>query len=151
MPTSRRTAAFMLVSLLFEGRLAFRSGRTEGLFEQMFGAHCDLKLGILLISLVPMNSVFKALAHPARRQIIVMLRERPMPSGEIAAAFDMSWPTVTGHLTALKDAGLVEAERDGNSIRYRLQISAIEEAVAVLMDLVDAVPKTDPLRKLSHE
>lgn len=98
-----------------------------------------------------MNSVFKALSHPARRQIIAMLRERPMLSGEIAAAFDMSWPTITGHLTSLKDAGLVEAERDGTSIRYRLQISAIEEAVAVLMEIMDSVPKTAPSGKLSHE
>jgi DNA-binding transcriptional ArsR family regulator len=98
-----------------------------------------------------MNGVFKALGHPARREIIAMLRDRPMLSGEIAAAFDMSWPTVTGHLTALKDAGLVEAERDGTSIRYRLRISAIEEAVAVLLELVDSTAKAEPLGKLNHE
>ena len=79
-----------------------------------------------------MNSVFKALSHPARRRIIAMLRTGPMASGDIAAAFDMAWPTVTGHLTALKDAGLVSAERDGSSIRYRLDISAVEEALAFL-------------------
>jgi len=88
-----------------------------------------------------MNEVFKALAHPVRRRIIAMLRDRPMQSGEIAAAFEMSWPTVTGHLASLKDAGLVLAERDGTSIRYRLQISAIEEAVAVLLDLTDTAKK----------
>jgi len=82
-----------------------------------------------------MNGLFKALSHPARRQIIAMLRERPMASGEIASAFDMSWPTVTGHLNALKDAGLVEAEREGASIRYRLQISAVEEALAFLLEI----------------
>jgi DNA-binding transcriptional ArsR family regulator len=85
-----------------------------------------------------MNSVFKALSHPARRRIIAMLRAGPMASGDIAAAFDMAWPTVTGHLTALKDAGLVSAERDGSSIRYRLDISAVEEALAFLMDLTGA-------------
>jgi DNA-binding transcriptional ArsR family regulator len=84
-----------------------------------------------------MNSLFKALSHPARRRIVAMLREAPMASGDIAAAFEMSWPTVTGHLAALKEAGLVEAEREGVSIRYRLRISALEEAVAVLMDLKD--------------
>jgi len=82
-----------------------------------------------------MNSVFKALAHPARRQILVMLRPGPMSSGEIAAAFDMAWPSVTGHLNALKEAGLVDAERDGASIRYRLNISAAEETVGFLMEL----------------
>lgn len=83
-----------------------------------------------------MNLLFKALSHPVRRQIVAMLRDRPLPSGDIAAAFDLSWPTITGHLTALKEAGLVEAERDGNSIRYRLVISAAEEAAAFLMDLM---------------
>jgi DNA-binding transcriptional ArsR family regulator len=83
-----------------------------------------------------MSDVFKALGHPARRQIVAMLRAGPLSSGEIAQAFDMAWPTVTGHLAALKDSGLIEAERVGSSIRYRLVISAAEEAVSFLMDLV---------------
>jgi DNA-binding transcriptional ArsR family regulator len=85
-----------------------------------------------------MNGTFKALGHPVRRQIVAMLRQRPMGSGEIAAAFDLSWPTITGHLNALRDAGLVETERDGTSMLYRLRISALEEAVGFLMDLVGA-------------
>jgi ArsR family transcriptional regulator len=83
-----------------------------------------------------MNLLFKALSHPARRRILVMLRERPMSSGDIAQAFDMAWPSITAHLTALKDAGLVETDRKGASIRYRLNISAAEEAAAFLMDLM---------------
>ncbi len=82
-----------------------------------------------------MNSLFKALSHPVRRQIIAMLRNGPMVSGDIAAAFDMSWPTITGHLNALKDADLVSTEKHGQSVRYRLEISAVEEALAFLMDL----------------
>lgn len=85
-----------------------------------------------------MNEVFKALSHPVRRRIIAMLRDGPKASGDIAARFDMAWPTVTGHLNALKDAGLVETERDGASIVYRLNISAAEEAVAFLMELTRA-------------
>jgi len=85
-----------------------------------------------------MNSVFKALAHPVRRSIVAMLRKGPMSSGDIAAAFDMAWPTITGHLNALKEADLVEAEKDGTSVRYRLNISAAEEAVAFLMQLMGA-------------
>jgi DNA-binding transcriptional ArsR family regulator len=85
-----------------------------------------------------MNLVFKALAHPARRRIVAMLRDKPMSSGDIAAAFDMAWPSITGHLNALKDAGLVEAEKEGTSVRYRLNISAAEEAVAFLLDLAGA-------------
>lgn len=82
-----------------------------------------------------MNSVFKALAHPARRKMLAMLRDGPRSSGDIAAAFDMAWPTVTGHLTALKEGGLVEAEKQGTSVLYRLNISAAEEAIAFLLEI----------------
>ena len=83
-----------------------------------------------------MNTLFKALSHPVRREIVSMLQTGPMSSGDIAAAFDMAWPSVTGHLNALKEADLIEPERDGNSIRYRLKISALEEAVGFLLGVV---------------
>ena len=89
-----------------------------------------------------MNLIFKALSHPARRQIVAMLQNGPLSSGEIAEAFDMAWPSVTGHLTALKEAELVDTERAGNTVRYRLNISAAEEAVGFLLDIVQtAKPK----------
>ena len=93
-----------------------------------------------------MSSVFKALSHPVRRKIVEMLRCGPLGSGEIAAAFDMSWPTITGHLNTLREAGLVETERDGSAIRYRLCISAVEEAVAFLVQLM-ARPEPEDERK----
>ena len=85
-----------------------------------------------------MNLVFKALSHPVRRQIVAMLQQRPLTSGEIAEVFDMAWPSVTGHLTALKEAGLVEAERQANTMRYRLNISAAEEAVSFLLGVMQS-------------
>lgn len=93
-----------------------------------------------------MNTLFKALSHPVRRRIIEMLRAGPRASGDIASAFDMSWPTITGHLNALKEAGLVSPERTGQTIRYRLEISAVEEALAFLMDIAGAgrAPKDEP-------
>ena len=95
-----------------------------------------------------MNLVFKALAHPVRRSIVAMLRKGPMSSGDIAAAFEMAWPTVTGHLNALKEAGLVETEKQGTLVRYRLVISAAEEAVAFLMELMaKGEPAPTPVEK----
>lgn len=91
-----------------------------------------------------MNLIFKALSHPVRREIVAMLQKGPLTSGEIAATFDMAWPSVTGHLAALKDAELVEAERDGTTVRYRLNISAAEEAVGFLLGLAQA---TKPARR----
>ena len=91
-----------------------------------------------------MNSVFKALSHPARREIVAMLQRGPLTSGEIAAEFDMAWPSVTAHLAALKDAELVESERDGNVIRYRLNISAAEEALGFLLGLMQPAKRARP-------
>ena len=54
---------------------------------------------------------FKALADPARREILLMLRAGRMPAGEIAARFDMTAATVSYHLSQLKKAGLVESIR----------------------------------------
>ena len=99
-----------------------------------------------------MNLVFKALAHPVRRSIVTMLRRGPMASGDIAAAFDMAWPTVTGHLSVLKDAGLVDAEKDGTSVRYRLNISAFEETVGFMMEMMRTgadAPDPHPVEKRS--
>ncbi len=60
----------------------------------------------------------------------------------------MAWPTVTGHLNALKDAGLVETEKQGTLVRYRLVISAAEEAVAFLMELMaKGEPAPTPVEK----
>ena len=98
-----------------------------------------------------MNTLFKALSHPVRREIVSMLQTGPMSSGDIAAAFDMAWPSVTGHLNALKEADLIEPERDGNSIRYRLNISALEEAVGFLLGVVQpASEKMRATRKLKR-
>jgi len=85
-----------------------------------------------------MNLVFKALSHPARRRIVSMLQQGPLTSGEIADKFDMAWPSVTGHLAALKEAELVDTEREGNTVRYRLNISAAEEAVGFLLGIMQA-------------
>ena len=83
--------------------------------------------------------VFVALAHPVRRKVLAMLRKGPLCSGDIATEFDVAWPTMTGHLKTLKDAGLVTAERQGTSIVYRLNASILEQTAAALLDLGSAI------------
>jgi DNA-binding transcriptional ArsR family regulator len=96
-----------------------------------------------------MNLIFRALSHPVRRQTIAMLQKGPLTSGEIAAQFDMAWPSVTGHLAALKDAELVDAERHGTTVRYRLNISAAEEAVGFLLGIMQSAQPARPARRRS--
>lgn len=82
-----------------------------------------------------MSDVYKALSHPVRRKIIALLRERARSAGEIAEAFDLSKPTLSGHFNVLKAADLVTDERQGTTLIYRVNVSVLEDAVAGLMDL----------------
>ena len=69
------------------------------------------------------DAVFAALAHRARRKILLALRERNgrMTAGEIAQNFAHSWPTTTRHLRVLESAGLVRVERNGRGREYCLE------------------------------
>jgi len=80
-----------------------------------------------------MNDVFKALAHPVRRQILEMLKTGPKSAGEIGAAVAVSAPTLSGHFAKLKGADLINAEKSGTTIYYTLNISALEEAMLAFM------------------
>lgn len=63
-----------------------------------------------------------ALAHPARRQILLTLHFRSgvATAGEIASRFEHKWPTTTRHLRVLEEAGLLHQERQGRSRVYTL-------------------------------
>ena len=63
-----------------------------------------------------------ALAHPARRQILLTLHFRGgvASAGEIAARFEHAWPTTTRHMRVLEDAGLLRQEKQGRSRVYTL-------------------------------
>lgn len=88
------------------------------------------------------DAVFKALAHPVRREVLRLLREGPMTAGQLSAEFDVSKPTMSGHFALLKEAGLITPEREGVTIHYRLNISVAEEAAAALMALTGAAPRS---------
>jgi ArsR family transcriptional regulator len=74
-----------------------------------------------------MNDLFKALNDPTRREILELLKEKELSAGEIAEQFNISWPSISHHLDLLKQARLVEAEKDGQYIYYSLNISSIDE------------------------
>jgi DNA-binding transcriptional ArsR family regulator len=84
-----------------------------------------------------MDTSYKALADPTRRQILELLRHEDKTAGDIAAEFHMSWPSVSRHLAVLKHAGLVIAEREGQFIRYSLNTTVIQDIVAELIDLAE--------------
>jgi DNA-binding transcriptional ArsR family regulator len=68
-----------------------------------------------------LDAVCSAIAHPARRQILLTVHLRgSMTAGDIAGRFAHAWPTTTRHLRVLEDAGLVVQERQGRNRVYRV-------------------------------
>jgi ArsR family transcriptional regulator, arsenate/arsenite/antimonite-responsive transcriptional repressor len=74
-----------------------------------------------------MNSVFKALNDPTRREILELLQQRDMTAGEIVEQFTISGPSISHHLDLLKQAGLVIAEKQGQYIYYSLNTTVVDE------------------------
>ena len=64
--------------------------------------------------------VLKTLANPRRLEIIHALARGPIEVGRLATMIDASQPNVSQHLAVLRSAGIVDAERDGREVRYRL-------------------------------
>ena len=67
-----------------------------------------------------LNAVLQALAHPARRQILmtIHLRGGSVAAGDIAARFAHSWPTTTRHLGVLEASGLLQVKQEGRARIY---------------------------------
>lgn len=82
-----------------------------------------------------MNDVFRALADPTRREILAVLRRSPQTAGELADRFPQSRSTLSGHFNVLKAANLIIAERRGQAILYRLNMSVFEEAAAAVLEV----------------
>ena len=82
-----------------------------------------------------MNSVFKALNDPTRREILQLLQERDMTAGEIAEKFKISWPSVSHHLDLLKQAKLVTSEKDGQYVFYSLNTTVMDEIIKWMLQL----------------
>ena len=66
------------------------------------------------------TTVFEALAHPTRRQILQDLKDGELAAGEIAARFQATGPTISRHLRVLRSAGLISERRAANRILYSL-------------------------------
>src|SRR3990172_4435574 len=62
----------------------------------------------------------KTIANARRLEIIHVLAAGPREVGRLAAEMGLSQPNVSQHLAVMRSAGIVEAERDGREVRYRL-------------------------------
>ena len=76
------------------------------------------------------GEAFRALADPTRRRILELIRSADLTAGELADHFDMTKPSISHHLNTLKAAGLVDAEREGQSIVYSLNTSVLQDLMS---------------------
>jgi DNA-binding transcriptional ArsR family regulator len=97
---------------------------------------------------VEVDRVFMALAHEARRQMLILLGQSgdELPSGYLAARFPHSWPTTSRHLKVLEEAGLVAARRERRGSNYRLNREYLEHVVSGWLQYLQPV---DPEKRWS--
>ena len=80
-----------------------------------------------------MNTFFKALNDPTRREILELLNKGDRTAGEIADKFSMSKPSISHHLDLLKQAGLVICVRAGQFQKYSINTTIFDGIVKWMM------------------
>lgn len=91
------------------------------------------------------DHVFRALAERRRREILRLVLDRELSSGDIAAHFDVTRPAISQHLQVLVDAGLVTVRRDRTRRLYRARPEGLDELREFLEQFWD-----NRLRQLKH-
>lgn len=77
----------------------------------------------------PLDEVFGALSNPTRRDILDALLRSEHTVGELAGKFDMARPSVSEHLRALRESGLVDERQEGRHRYYRLTGEPLVELI----------------------
>ena len=84
---------------------------------------------------VDLNSLFKALNDPTRREILELLKEKDLTAGEIADQFNISKPSISHHLDLLRQAGLVTSAKEGQFVFYSLNTTVMDEMLKWIISL----------------
>ncbi|NLU84257.1 winged helix-turn-helix transcriptional regulator [Rhodococcus sp. HNM0569] len=87
--------------------------------------------------------MFKALGDPVRLRMVSLIASHQGGEScvcDISPAFDLSQPTISHHLKVLRECGLLECERRGTWVYYRVVPSALDQLAAVLDTEPNGVP-----------
>jgi ArsR family transcriptional regulator, arsenate/arsenite/antimonite-responsive transcriptional repressor len=79
-----------------------------------------------------LNSTLQALADPTRRRILELLRKKDMSVGEINTHFDITMPSLSHHLSVLKQNDLITYRRQKQELIYSLNLSVFEDVAEKL-------------------
>lgn len=80
--------------------------------------------------------VMRTLAHPTRLRIIHALAREPLEVGRLAGLLGITQPNASQHLALMRGAGIVEAERCGREVRYRLSDPEVVAACGLMRNLL---------------
>ncbi len=80
-----------------------------------------------------MDTIFKAMNDPTRREILRILRKKDLTAGQIAEKFDMTAPSISHHLDKLKRADLVTTIKQGQYIFYSINTTIIDDLLQYLL------------------
>jgi ArsR family transcriptional regulator len=86
---------------------------------------------------VSLNQIFKALSDSTRRKILRLLQKQDLSAGDIAMHFDMSKPSISHHLSVLKQADLVQDLRQGQNIYYSINSTVFQEVLGWFFELMN--------------
>jgi ArsR family transcriptional regulator, cadmium/lead-responsive transcriptional repressor len=81
------------------------------------------------------GTVFSALADPTRRRLLSAIAVNPATATELAGELPISRQAVVKHLNTLAQAGLLERDREGRDVRYRVTPEPLSEAVTWIAEV----------------
>ena len=81
------------------------------------------------------GAVFEALSDPMRRRLLLQIADHPATATELASGLPISRQAVAKHLSSLSAAGLLERERSGRDVRYRVTPAPLSDAVSWMAEV----------------
>jgi len=83
-----------------------------------------------------LSELFKAFSDPTRREILDLLKQKDQTPSEILEKIEVSQPTLSHHLDILKRANLITGEREGQFIKYSLNMSVFQMAIEYMTKFI---------------
>ncbi len=80
--------------------------------------------------------ICKAMAHPARLEIVELLHRRGLPASKLLEELQTSKANLSKHMSVMMQAGIVEASRRGREVSYRLTHPEIHEACQIMRSIL---------------
>ena len=110
------------------------------------GVCCELPVSVDQEWAEATAGLLKAIADPTRLAMVVALRAAAAPVCicDFTAATDLTQPTVSHHMARLREAGLIESEKRGIWVYYRLR----DDLPPSVLELLDAVTAANTRRGL---